>query len=484
MNYTAAIASPPLQSAHRQVVSAALACAVFGSCGVVHALWRGDPDALALKLSLSMQASPNIPQTASLPHASSGPSGACATRAGTASATITELVESARSHNPDVARALAQIRRARADVDLAESAYSPQLRVGASGGAAGAKIGLASAANVQLSKLLHDFGKTDALIEEARMRQESRLQEHVDTVDRLTLETVEAWVAAGRHAENARLHSEAARALEEAVRIIRLRAEAGLVGSGDVELAQARLAQVRAAGLAACTQREQALARLSVLSGRPVSDVVVAVPAPLLRDGPVSAWDPSARPSVRQAEAEHRAAAQHVQSVKASRWPSLSLQASKGAGTRGQAGSATSINLALTLDVLEAGTAARIESAVAEVEAAFTRVQAARDAAESLLRQTQAELRGVDTRRPLLQSQAASTASTQRNFLDQFLAGRRQVVDLLNTHQEVLAAELALAQLGFDRLALVARLHGLHGDLADAIAAPSAAVGATASRKP
>jgi outer membrane protein TolC len=129
--------------------------------------------------------------------------------------------------------------------------------------------------------------------------------------------------------------------------------------------------------------------------------------------------------------------------------------------------------LTLSMDVLEAGTDSRIDSASAEVQAAGLRVQSVREAAEDSFRRYHAELQSIDMRRPLLESQALSTAATRRNFMDQFLAGRRQVLDLLNTHQEVLAADIALASLRFDRMLLVARLHGLHDELPEMMALPA-----------
>ena len=366
-------------------------------------------------------------------------------------------------------------------MDTAGSAYSPQLRLSASSGNNGAAGGrLAAAANAQLSKLLHDFGKTDNLIEEARKREEAKNQEHRDTINRITLDIVETWLNAARQSEIARLHQQASRALEEAVRILRLRAEAGLVGSGDVELAQARLAQTRAAGMTACLQREQLLSRLSMLSGGPIDDTAFAAPAPLMGHGPASTWDPSSLPGVRQAEAEHEAAVHHVQSIKAARWPSLYLQATRTTGNGGQPDSKGNINLTLSMDVLEAGMDSRIDSASAEVQAARLRVQSVREAAEDSFRRIHAELQSIDMRRPLLESQALSTAATRRNFLDQFLAGRRQVLDLLNTHQEVLTADVALASLGFDRMVLVAKLHGLHDELSEMMATLPATSSSTA----
>lgn len=368
---------------------------------------------------------------------------------------------------------MSQLRKAKAEVETASSAYSPQIRVSASSGANGNAGGrLASVANAQLSKLLHDFGKTDSLIEEARSREDAKNQEHRDTINRVTLDIVEAWLNAARQSEMARLNQQASAGLEEAVRILRLRVQAGLAASGDVEIALARLAQTQAAGMAACVQREQMLSRLSMLTGGPIDDSVLGAPVPLMGNGPASAWDPSALPGVRQAEAEHQAAVHHVQSIKAARWPSLYLQASR--ATRREADSTPSINLTLSMDVLEAGLDSRIDSANAEVQSARLRVQSVRDAAEDTFRRIQAELQSTDMRRPLLESQALSTAATRRNFLDQFLAGRRQVLDLLNTHQEVLAADLALANLRFDRMVLVARLHGLYDELPEMMAAPLA----------
>jgi outer membrane protein TolC len=436
-------------------------------------------DVLALKVSMSLAATsvaPVLPvRTGSEPPDICPRANASGPRvADPAPLTLQQVIERARLNNPDVARALAQIRKARADFDTAESAYTPTVRIGASGGTLDGtgKGSLAGAANLQVSKLLHDFGKTDGLIEEARLRTQARTQEHLDTVDRITLDIVETWLNAARQSELTRLHQDALQALDDAVRILRLRAQAGLVGSGEVDLAQARLLQVREAGVATCVQREQLLSRLSLLAGSPVGAISAAIPEPLLGQGPATPWDPTLLPGLRQADAEHQAAIQHAQSVRASRWPSVYLQASRtGKGLNGQSATANAVNLTLNMDVLDGGTDSRIDSAGADVQAALLHIQSLRDAADDSLRRTRTDLQGIEVRRPLLKAQALSTASTRRNFLDQFLAGRRQVLDLLNTHQEVLAADLALAGLDFDRMLLVARLYGLYGELTDRVAA-------------
>ncbi|RYX88264.1 MAG: TolC family protein [Comamonadaceae bacterium] len=392
-----------------------------------------------------------------------------------APSTLQAIVERARQENPDIARAQSQIRKARADVDTAGAAYSPTIRVGASSGRQEGigTNGLANVANAQLSKLLHDFGKTDNLIEEARRREEARIQEQQDTIDRITLDITETWLNVARQSETVRLHEEAVTALEEAVRVLRLRASAGLVGTGDVELALARLAQVRAAGISACAQREQLRSRLSLLSGGPTGDPVLITPDDF-QEEPASPWDASMLPAVRQAEAEHQAAMYHEKSVRASRWPSVYLQATHNTrGNSGQNGSSTALNVTLSMDVLDAATPFRADSANADVQAALLRIESTRQTAEDSLRRTRIDLLGLETRRPLLVAQARSTAATRRSFMDQFLAGRRQVLDLLNTHQEVLAAEVALASLRYDRMVLVARLLGLHGELTAKLSTPT-----------
>ncbi len=479
----------------RQFGAAVLAFAMIVSSDKPWALPTG-ADEFKLKLSLSMRVLPTLLPTAAEKTSAKAlePNNSCPRSAqpqvqGAGSpapaTTLQQTVERARLSNPEVARAFAQVRKARAEVETAGSAYSPQLRVGATSGTNGTGSGkkLSAAANVQLSKLLHDFGKTDNLIEEAGKREEARIQEHRDTINRITLDIVETWLNAARQSRMADLHHEASAALEEAVRILRLRAEAGLVGTGEVELAQARLAQTRATGMTACLLRNQLLSKLSMLSGGPIDDTILAAPASLMGNGPASAWDPSILPGVRQAEAEHEAAVYHVQSIKAARWPSVHLQASR--GTSGQPDSKANINLTLSMDALQAGMDSRIDSASADVQAARHRIESVRETAEDAFRRIQAELQSIEMRRPLLESQAQSTAATRRNFLDQFLAGRRQVLDLLNTHQEVLAAEIALASLGFDRMVLVAKLHGLHDELSEMMTAPhlpSASVAGTGPR--
>jgi outer membrane protein TolC len=366
----------------RGQLAAASVCMFTLAFGATNALAQRNVEVLALKVSTSLTVKPAGP-VATLEAASDRPDICPRHNARSSSGaadpvpvTLQQVIERARMNNPDVARALAQIRKARADFDTAESAYTPTVRIGASGGTLDgtSKGSLAGTANLQVSKLLHDFGKTDSLIEEARLRTQARTQEHLHTVDRITLDIVETWLNAARQSELRRLHQDAIQALGDAVRILRLRAQAGLVGSGEVDLAQARLLQVRAAGIATCLQREQLLSRLSLLAGSLVGAISASLPELLLGQGPETPWDPSLLPGLRQAEAEHQAAIQHAQSVRSSRWPSVYLQASRNSkGLNGQSATANAINLTLNMDVLNGGTDSRIDSAGADVQAALLR---------------------------------------------------------------------------------------------------------------
>lgn len=380
-----------------------------------------------------------------------------------------QIVEHAKLKNPDIARAMTQIRKAKADLSTSDSAYGPIVRLGASEGIRSGPQGAARGANIQVSKLLHDFGKSDNLISEARMLEAAKVQEHIETVNRVVLDITETYLNLLRQVSLQKIHSDSEIALDQSAQIIRLRVEAGLNPAGDAHIAQARLEQVRAARVAASVQHEQLLSRLMTLSGLSLPDVGRNLPAALTRKGPEEgSWRSAEAASVRQAEAEYQAAIHRMRSVRASRFPSISLDAGRNTGNAsGQSSAANFVNVTLNLDVLNAGIPSKIESAAADAEAAELKIVSALQAVEDSVRRSRAELRGIEARQPLMMAQSRSTAATQENFMEQFLAGRKQVLDILNTHQEVLAIEGALAGLKFDRMIQIARLYSLQGTLFD-----------------
>ena len=397
----------------------------------------------------------------------SSQAGAASLQAPTA-ASLYRIIEQAKSSNPEIARAMAQIRKAKADLSAAESVYSPSVRVSTNGNSQGQHIGGTFGANVQVTKLLHDFGKSDNLISEARLLEQAKIQEQIDTVNRVVLEITENYLNLLRQVALQGIHREAEIALQESIRIIGLRIESGLNAAGDGYLAQARLDQIRAARVSASAQQEQFLSRLVTLSGMSLQDVSQSIPVALAGKGPEGPWNAADTASVRQAEAEYQAAVHRARSVQASHWPSVYLQGGRNMGNAsGFAGAANFVSVTMSVDVLDAGSPFKIESAKADADAALLKTQSARQAVEDATRRTQSELKGIEARQPIMAAQSRSTAATQQNFMEQFLAGRRQILDLLNTQQEVLAIEAALAGLKFDRMLQISRLYSLHGSLFD-----------------
>lgn len=151
--------------------------------------------------------------------------------------------------------------------------------------------------------------------------------------------------------------AEASLAAQEAtLRIVRWRAEAGLVSALDVDQAESSAAQTRAQiAPLRITQAQQAHA-LAVLTGSTPTglDAELAAPAPMPRPPPGLALALPAdtlrqRPDVAVAEARVRAAAARVAEADTARLPSLSLRGSIGLNALSLSGLASGARFTTTL---------------------------------------------------------------------------------------------------------------------------------------
>jgi outer membrane protein, adhesin transport system len=365
-----------------------------------------------------------------------------------------QAVVQAVTASPTLGRGEAVLREAEAGFLAESGAFLPQISVGLRPDGSGI-IGVTAFGAI--SQLLYDGGAGAARETAARARVLGGMAGRRDAASRAALEAVEAWtdVVTARALLQA---SEASLASLEATSAqIEERAAAGL-GSGEALTARSRLANERAAMVAARSDVVRAEAVFVEIFGHlPASRLPMPPRAPTL---PEAGADGS--PSLRRAEAEVLAAEAEQAAALAGRLPTVSTGLSAVPGSQAAAGLTSEQVLSPSR-----GRVARVTAAEARVEARRVDLVATRREIKSRLRILTAQARAATDR---LAAAVTATEANRENLSvarDQFEAGRRSLVELLDAEREALASERQRILAEHDRAVLGYAMLAVTGDILD-----------------
>ena len=385
--------------------------------------------------------------------------------------TLDRLVEQALVANTDLRVAAANLRRARAVLRETRSGLFPSATANASATysrQSGDQLGFQGVASegesydagIDVSYQVDLFGRIRRAIEASRA--DAGAAQAAFDVSRITVaaETARAYAdacSAGRQLAVAR---ESLRIQEETFELTRRRVEGGRGTALDTGQAGAQLEQVRASIPTLEGQRQTALFRLSVLTGRPPAEFPREVagcetPPALARPIPVGdgATLLSRRPDVRQAERELAAATARVGVATASLYPSVSLGGSVGTSSTSLSGLGSSDSfrfsvgplISFSLTNLVVGRAriaqaqASADGALANFEGAWLR---ALEETESALTRYAREL----DRREALRRSRAQAAEAARIARLRYQAGRESFQIVLDNERSLSSIEAELAR--------------------------------------
>lgn len=375
--------------------------------------------------------------------------------------------------HPQVRAAASEVLQQDAQVELARSAWRPQVRAGLSTGRA--QTGSNSqAASLNASQLLYDFGRQDGRIDEASAQREQRVAKLLQAVDDAALEAGIVLIDLERQSA---LLVEARRlteALDEVVKLTRLRAQAGAATLVDPTIAQARRDGAELTELSIRARLEQAQGRWQTLSGETSAAGPQVGAWPI--DFGLSGEDPGAglpdprrfdeAPAVLQARREVDAARAALEVARAGRLPSVTLDASVGRPlerpllqtSRNDA----SLTLNLNAPVYQGGASeAQVRSALAALQAAQERQEVARRAVSERWREADLQLRATLQRTPALAQRLLRYNESRRLYREQYLQlGTRSILDFLNAEQELYLSRTELLTAEYD--ARQSKLQALH----------------------
>lgn len=403
---------------------------------------------------------------------------------------LTRLQRSAESGSPTLAKAWANIEKARATLSSAGAPGLPSANGQASvtrGTQQTGEVATARSVGLDASWELDLFGKVRRSTESARARVQARKNDWHDARVSLAAEVADTYVQyracgllANAYEQELTSMSETAKATESLVR-------AGLTASTEGSLARASLASTTSAGLSQRAQCELLVKSLVNLTGidepelrhqlaqggngipQPAGLDVQSVPAQALRQ----------RPDLASRERELAAASADIGVAQADLYPSLSLSGSVNLSATGLASALTSWSFGPTLSIplLDGGrTRAAVHSARAGYEAAYADW---RQSVRTVVKEVEQSLVRLDgTAKRTEQSERA--AQEYRRYLvgaeAQWRAGTASLLTLEESRRQALSAQIELIGLQRDHVAYwIALYKALGGDWQPAIpASPSA----------
>jgi adhesin transport system outer membrane protein len=364
-------------------------------------------------------------------------------------------VASAVMSSPALGRGDAALRETQAGLLAESGAFLPQISLGVR---PQGQVGFGSAAFASISQMIYDGGASGARETAARARVLGGVAGRLDAGSRAALAAVEAWAAVATSRALVRVAETSLAALEQTTAKIEERTNAGLGSSAEALTAQSRLANDRAAVVAA---RSEVIRADAVFM-----EVFERAPTPGIGLPPKAPHAPSDgaedNPTLRRAEAEVLAAQAEYTAALAGRVPQISVTISAVPGAGAVAGLASEQLLSPARS-----RTARVAAAEARVGARQVDFDATRRELQSRFRILSAEVRAVEERLAARRIATAANRASLTVAREQFEAGRRSLIELLDAEREALASERQAILAEYDQAVLGYAVLAATGDILD-----------------
>lgn len=353
--------------------------------------------------------------------------------------------------HPSITDAVATLAQQTAGVDYAKAGYYPQIRVGMGSGTSNGTSGSSSLlATASASQMLYDFGKVDSQVGRSQAlvrRQQAVVLKQVDVISRSAAEAV---LMVHRYQALTNLADAQVEAVSKVLELAELRANAGLSTKADPIQATARVQGARAYQGQMSSELAQWRQKLRTFVGeagvRPV-EVLPGLESETLWMSETSEFN--LLPDVLIVQAERQAAKAQLETTRASKWPTITLDASGNKALSGinpntyeRHGLYHSLNLNVSVPLYQGGAAdAQISAAAAEEAATRERIETALLQANDQSRAWKELAVGAHARLADVEHRRQSILSVRDLYREQYQLGTRSILDLLNAEQEIHQAE-------------------------------------------
>ena len=384
--------------------------------------------------------------------------------------TLSESVKHTLKTHPDIAAARFQVNAREQEIRQARAGYRPKVDLAAGIGHEDTRTSLTGGREVSLTRRESSLRLRQMLFDGFATREEVKRQQARTgssrfatqaTVEDIALRTTEVYLNFLRQSD---LLTLARTTLSEHQNIhdqMVLRARAGVGSRADLDQISARLAQTQSNMIAVQNNLLDAktnfyrvtglLPELSVLSKPAVN---AAFPATLAEAQAIALQQ---HPTLLSAGEDVAAARAQYEASKHRFWPRFQLEADKrlDSDIDGQEGDSEDLVVALRMTYNlyngNADSSRRKQAAYLVEEAKSIRNNTSRQVVESL-RLSWSALEAIRDQIAYLDLNVSAARSTKEAYLKQFNIGRRTLLDLLNTENEVVDAQRSLINAGYDKL--------------------------------
>lgn len=391
---------------------------------------------------------------------------------------LADAVALAVARHPDIARALAELARSRAELGAAKSAWMPRLSYNASIGPNMLSGENGSGLNdnmpgpsVALNQLVWDFGRTNSEIRSASAAERQRAYELEVAADQLAETAALAFLDVKRFEALAEATDRQVASLMHLRDLIRYRAEAGISDQSDLMLADVRVEGARGDAIEARSSLTAARAALGNLTGLMPRGYADAAPV-IDRFAPhVDAPDYMSLPAVNAAREAEEAAVARIAQARAERMPRLGLQLgySRNNYTYNTRDNAFTALVTVTGDLYRADASSVIEAARHERRAAEAERQSTILEIRGRVLAAREQFAGARARIDAYRQQEARAVTTRDIFLEEYKLGKRSLPDLLSAEQEIYRAATARIGAEYDAMRARVQMETAYGTLRPAL---------------
>lgn len=360
--------------------------------------------------------------------------------------TLLHAIRIAVDRHPSIGAEISGLGQQYSNVDVAKSAYWPQVQAGITTGRLGTGTAQEQILSVSANQTLYDFGKVKNNVNATEASVSQQKANVLGAIDTVALQTAEAVVNVSRYQSLVRIAQAQVDGINRILNIARLRANAGLTSQADPIQAQTRYESAQSTLLQMQLSLSQSEERLKSLTGLPRPYSLAPFPEDLLSKAKLyENPQPSSLPSVIAAEYEQQSALAQKDLARSNRFPTLSLDGSVNRALNGvnpnnnkENGVYSSVMLKVTSATWQGGgMASRERAANAAVEAARAKKEAAYLDASDQIRNYREQVLGTQQRLGVLANREQSIIKTRELYEDQYKLGTRTVLDLLNSEQEM-----------------------------------------------
>lgn len=388
--------------------------------------------------------------------------------------TLLSTVQQALNTHPDIRVQTNELQARAQEIEQAKAGYKPRVDLTAAAGwewndnasTRGAGYGdgrslIRKEAGAKLTQMLFDGHATDSEVARQQARYESMRRRLDGTSLNVALDAVKSHLDVLRHRELLRLSEENLRAHERTESQIRLRHQAGVGSSVDLEQVRGRRANADASRISDLANLKDVETKYLRTVGIPASATLQPAPAldqvlpPSLHEAMQVAV--AEHPTLLSAMADIEAAKAQYEAAKQNDFPKLDFElgANWGDDQNGLEGTNKDMSALVRLrySLYSGGRDSARKSQTAHLlnEAKEVRNQTYRQVVESL-RLSWAAYQATRSQLGSLQDYVRATAATRKAYGKQFNIGKRTLVDLLNVENELFEAKRSLVNARYDNL--------------------------------